>query len=334
MNQKQAILAILTAALNLAACAPRSQDCNRNDIYCVGLVTASGSIDQGINQQAWQGLQEAQARGLADRIDYIETVDSRDRAKNIAVLAGQGYDLIVTAGYGLAEETAAAAQQYPLSKFVGIEQPETNRLPNLVQLVFPDDRGGFLAGALAAFMSQTHRIGAVCEARFIDSIRRACEGFQAGARYAKSNTIVKVVFREGPTEMLFNDPQWGDTTALQLVNDGADVIFAGGGQTAEAALQTAAGQGAAAIGWESDAYLGLPDARPRLVSSAVDDIRSGVLDLIQQARTGNFPSGVYPGQTGLAPFHDWDRQIPDAIKQQLEAIQQGLKDGSIQTGVP
>ena len=41
---------------------------------------------------------------------------------------------------------------------------------------------------------------------------------------------------------------------MKLVNNGADVLFAAGGETANAALETAGQQGAAVIGSETDMY--------------------------------------------------------------------------------
>ncbi len=328
------ILFILMAALILSACVPGPADCRKANVFCVGLVTASGSLTQGINQAAWQALQAAKSQGLVDRVDAIETVDARDRARNIAVFGDQGYDLIVTAGYVMGEETGTAALKYPRSKFIGIEQPQATKLPNLVELAFHDDQGGFLAGALAATISQTQRVGAVCEAKFVDSIRRACEGFQAGARYVAARIQVTLLYRDGPNETLFNDPAWGSAGALQLVNNGADVIFAAGGGTAEAALEAAAGQNVPVIGWETDVYTSATGIQPWVVSSAVDDIQTGLLNLIQLARAGQFPSGEYFGQVHLAGLHDWERRISENDLQQLDIIQQGLKNGSIQPGVP
>ena len=79
MNLKRLRFPILLFILIFSSCAPRPTDCARPGVFCVGLVTASGSIDDGINQQAWLGLQDTKGEGLTDRIDYIETVDSRDR---------------------------------------------------------------------------------------------------------------------------------------------------------------------------------------------------------------------------------------------------------------
>jgi basic membrane protein A len=104
---------ILFFILIFSSCAPRTADCVRPDVFCVGLVTASGSVDEGINQQAWLGLEDAKADGLADRIDTIETVDSRDRTANIQTFINDGYDAIITVGSSITNETVSAAQKNP-----------------------------------------------------------------------------------------------------------------------------------------------------------------------------------------------------------------------------
>lgn len=325
---------ILILALIISACAPRPRDCARPDVFCVGLVTDFGSIGEGINQQAWLGLQDAKADEKIDRADFIETIDARDRAKNISVFAEDGYDVIITVGAAISNETIAAAQKYPRILFIGVEQSQTIRYPNLTGLVFREDQSGFLAGALAALITQTNRIAAMCEAKYIDSMRRYCDGFQAGALYAKKDAKVIVAYREGAEEDLFNDVNWGQSNALKLVNDGADVLFAAGGATADAALETAANEGASVIGAEADNYARLTDIRSRLVTSAINDVRSGVRELMRLARQGQFPSGEFMGQVNLAPFHEFEDRISPGVSARLEEIQNGLKDGSIKTGIP
>lgn len=325
---------ILFFVLTFSACAPRPQDCAREDVFCVGLVTDFGSIREGINQEAWLGLQDAKADEKIDRVDFIETVDARDRAKNIEAFAENGYDVIITVGASISAETLAAAQKYPRLLFVGVEQPQNTKYPNLAGLVFHEERSGFMAGALAALITETNAVAALCEAKFIDPMRRYCDGFQAGALYAKQDVKVTVVYREGPTEDLFNDANWGQTTALKLVNDGADVLFAAGGGTADAALEAAAAEGAYVIGAETDNYARLTDIRPRLATSAVNDVRSGVHELMRLARAGQFPSGEFIGQVGLAPFHDFENKVPTAVTTRMNEILGGLGNGSIKIDIP
>ncbi|HEY9152586.1 MAG TPA: BMP family ABC transporter substrate-binding protein, partial [Anaerolineales bacterium] len=316
-----------------SSCAPRPTDCARPDVFCVGLVTASGSIQDGINQQAWLGLQDAKAEGLADRIDTIETVDSRDRAANIQAFVSNGYDVIITVGSSISDETIATAQKNPKIKFIGVEQNQDTSLPNLTGLVFHEEQSGFLAGALAASITQTNRVAGICEAKFIDAMRRYCDGFKAGAQYINPNVNADIVYRTGSNQNLFNDPDWGTQTALQAVHDGADVVFAAGGNTANAALEAAAAQDAYVIGSETDRYESLTDVRSRLVSSAVNDVRTGIRDLMRLAHNNSLPAGNFFGPIELAPFHDLDDHIPPSVKNLLNQLAQGLATHSVNNEV-
>src|SRR3972149_1632042 len=142
-----ATLVALLAACNL----PTTTDCARPEVFCVGLVTAFGKVnDHGLNQSAWEGVQQALAEGLIDQADFIETIDSRDHGKNIATLAEGDYDLIVTVGNSMRKATREAATAYQAIHFIGVDQPQETRRDNLAGLVFPEDQGGFLAGALGA----------------------------------------------------------------------------------------------------------------------------------------------------------------------------------------
>jgi len=43
-------------------------------------------------------------------------------------------------------------------------------------------------------------------------------------------------------------------------------------------------------------------------------------------------ANIQNGGVGLAPFHDWDSKIPQAVKDLIAKATAGLKDGSIPTG--
>jgi basic membrane protein A len=122
--------------------------------------------------------------------------------------------------------------------------------------------------------------------------------------------------------------------ALQELDDGADVLFAAGGETAEAALEAAAGRGALVIGAETDLYASLTQIRPRLVTSAVNNVRSGVLGLVQMARRGALPADEYMGEVSLAPFHDFENLIPSAVQARLEQMGPQLESGAIPLAIP
>jgi basic membrane protein A len=327
-------LVLLLAASLVAGCAPQPADCARAQVFCVGLVTDFGGVEAGIAHEAWLGLQDLRDANVVDRIDKIETVDVQDRAANIKAFADAGYDVIVTVGASMSDATTKAAKQHANLYFVGVEQPQAQVLPNVAGLVFHEEYSGYLAGWLAALMSETGRVAAICEAQFVEPMRRYCDGFRAGAKRADPKVDSSVTYRDGTTDTLFNDPNWGRNAALEAVEGGADVVFAAGGITANAALQAAAGQGAYVIGSESDLYGSLALLRPRLLTSVMNDVRSGLSSIVRSIRGSEFRPGDTFGDVALAPWHDLDRQIPTVVKNQVRNIAVELKAGTLDTGVP
>ena len=348
MKKLSAVIAILMlAALLMPACASNTPDCTKPDVWCVGLVTDVGKVDdKGFNQSAWKALQQAKTDGLVDWVQKIETVNSKDYSENIQVFADAGYDMIVTSSAQLGQATLEAAKKYPRVLFIGVDQPVEEFTPagemtqaNYVGLVFPEDQAGFLAGALAAMMSGTHKIGAVLSTDANAAILQLGKGYQAGATYIDAQqgttTVVNIVYHNDvPSAEAFTDPEWGAATAKTMVGQGVDVLFGAGGQTGESAITTGAEQGAYVIGADIDQYYALPVAGPRMLSSVVKLVNSGVYGLIKMAVENNFPGGAnYLGSAGYAPFHDMASFIPEAVKSRLSELNQDLLSGKLQTGV-
>ena len=119
-----------------------------------------------------------------------------------------------------------------------------------------------------------------------------------------------------------------------MMDQGADVIFGCGSVTGNGAITAAAQAEAYVIGVDSDQYLTLPEAAPRMLSSAMKLITPGVFELIKLSKDGAFPSGNYFGNVSYAPFHDLENEVPADVKDEMEKINAGLLDGSIKTDVP
>ncbi len=344
---------IMIAALVLAACQPAAKtaaDCGKSGVFCVGLVTDVGKVDdKSFNQTAWEGVQLAKTNGDADWVQYIETVDSKDYDKNIATFADAGYNAIVTVGFNLTEATYAAAKKYANVKFIGIDQflskddahPEWP-LANLVSISYNEDQSGFLVGALGAMMSKNHKIGAVCGTDAVPPVWRYGEGYKAGAAYADKNfntgatTEVTVVYHSDVGfDKTFTDPTWGADTANSMIDKGADVIFGCGGKTGNGAVDAAAQRGVYAIGVDTDQFFTLPEAASRMLSSAMKPETEPVAAVIKLTKAGNFPTGgIYMGPSGYAPYHDLAKDVPSNVDANMKTLLKGLTDGSIKTDVP
>ncbi|HSL46345.1 MAG TPA: BMP family ABC transporter substrate-binding protein [Anaerolineales bacterium] len=337
MKTRILFAASLILMLVMPACAPATADCRLEELFCVGLVTDVGKInDRSFSQSCWEGLQRAEEE-LGARIEYIETASTRDFSANIATFADEGFDVVVTCGFRLADATIEAAEDYPDTDFIGVDQFQEEAIEGLAGLNFPEDQAGFLVGALAAMMSRSHIVGAVCGTDAVPPVWRLGEGYKAGAAYADelmgTVTEVFVVYNSDFNES-FNDPEWGAETATAMIAQGADVVFGCGGLTGNSGIITAAQADAYVIGVDTDQYFTLPEAALRMLSSALKLITPGVFELIKLSREGNFPSGNYFGDAGYAPFHDLANEVPAEVKTEMEKINAGLLDGSIQTNVP
>jgi basic membrane protein A len=344
MLERAGGILLLFAALLLPGCTPPPPDCADPEVFCVGLVTEVGAIDDhAYNQAAWEGIERARLVGIVDEAAYIESVDPRDYDENIRFFTTQDYDAIVTVGGRLAEATRTAAEQYRAVYFIGVDQAQDDGsglalYPNLVGLVFPEDQLGFLAGALAARMSATGRVGAVLAGEGSSAMRRYGEGFRAGAASVDPEVQVSVLHHdEVDLESSFDDFAWGAISASALLEEHVDVLFAAGGETGDGALLAAAAGGSAVIGAGVDQYDLLPAARPRLLTSVVKKIAPGVTVLVTAARDAQadrstFPAGTSPGEVELAPYHAFEAVVPEETRAAMLILVDGLQQGEVSTG--
>lgn len=301
----------------------------------IGLVTDVGKVDdKSFNQSAWEGVQQAE-KELGAEVKYVETTDPKDYAKNIEQFANSNYNVIVTVGFGLGEATTAAARKYPNIKFIGVDQAQLpgSEVPNLAGLIFDEDKAGFLAGALAAQMSSSGTIGQVLGTDVVPPVVKFGKGYEAGAAYAKPGIKVLTWYHPGGLARGFTDPEEGKKQAQQMISQNADVIFGAGGLTGNGALLGCAERNVMAIGVDTDQYLTVPQAQKVLLSSAMKLITPGVFELTETAKDGSFKGGNFVGQVGLAPFHDFESKVPQAVKDKLTEIDKGLKEGTIKTNV-
>ena len=288
-----------------------------------------------MNQNTWAGLLQAKKEGIVDQVAYIESVDSRDYAKNITTFMDADYDVIITIGPAMDDETLHAADVDSDSVFIGIDQPQKETRPNLFSVTFPEDQMGFWAGALAARITQVGTVAAVCETSGIDSMWQYCNGFRKGAEYADKNVKALVIYRDnGSSEKIFIDSEWGHEAALDFIQRGADVIFAAGGGTGQGALAAAGEAGVYAIGAEKDQSRALKEVDPTVITSVYGRADLEVQKWMRYIRDGQSIHGEVVGPFGYLPYQEVKISIPDSIKSEMDQLLIELTTNTLKTGVP
>ncbi len=257
-------------------------------------------------------------------------VEPGDLARNAVRLAEAGYGLVIVASPNppLAEWLAKRYPQVRFAVFGRVTDPP----PNLVGLWFAEDQAGFLAGALAGWLSQREMVGFV-GARPSEEVVKYRKGYEHGVRYANDKVIVLGKYLES-----YTSPVDGAAEAVAQLDEGADVLFAAGGTTARGALETAAGRGVGVIAAGVDPYGSLPKVAPALITTVVVRADLAVQQVAKAAKEGTFKAGTLPfdvrnGGIELGPFHDWESKVPEAVKTQLREVFEGLQKGTVKTEV-
>ncbi|MGB9776274.1 MAG: BMP family lipoprotein [Anaerolineae bacterium] len=331
----------LTLLATLVACGPKPTPEKK---FRVGMVTDVGGIDdKSFNATSWQGMELAKQE-LGVEVAYLESQQQADYAANITQFLDQGYDMIITVGFLLGDDTAKFAKANPNVKFAIVDFAYDPPIPNVLGLTFATDEAAFLAGYLAAGMTKTGKVGTFGGIK-IPPVTIFMVGFESGVNYynQKHGTNVQVLGwstakDDGLFVGNFESTDDGRRAGEELIAEGADIIMPVAGPVG---LGTAAAvkdhPGTMLIGVDTDWCISAAEYCPVVLTSVMKNMHIAVRDAIKMAKEGTFQGGVYVGTlknggVGIAPFHEFDDDVPASLKAELEEVAKGIKDGTIDTG--
>ena len=333
-------MAVLSLALLLLAIAPLALAQDGVETLC--LVTDLGRVNDGtFNQFAHEGATDA-----ADEYDleykFIETQAETDYEANIQTCIDEGFEVIVTVGFLIADSTWAAAEANEDVYFLGVDQFVLDGPANYVGIQFREDQSGFLAGVLAAQVAGSVGSDTIAGVHGIDipPVKKFRNGFEQGARYINPDINLLGVYIDN-----FVAPDRGASAAEQFIGEGASVIFGAGGPTGTGGILAAAQQEIYVIGVDQDEWVtsfgsGETPGSEYIISSAMKRVDQGVYDMVAalaEADMDSFPGGgvylmdVALNGVGLAEPHDAD--IDEAFFDVVAEVTQLMIDGEVSTGV-
>ena len=194
---------------------------------------------------------------------YLESQQQTDYEKNINEFLSQKKDLIVTVGFLLADATKAAAEANPDAKFAIIDSPSSAK--NVKGLLFDTSQPSFLAGYLAAGMSET---GTVCTFGGINipPVTDFMVGFQNGVDYYNTQKSADIQLlgwdnakKDGMFTGNFELTDDGRRFAENLFDEGCDVIMPVAGPVGLGSAAAAKDRGLMMIGVDTDQFVSAPD---------------------------------------------------------------------------
>lgn len=344
--------ALGAAALMLGACSGNddSSDTSSGDAttaaeqidYTACLVSdAGGWDDKSFNQSAMEGLQQAVSE-LGVKENDAESTSSTDFEPNVQAMVDSNCNLIIGVGFNLADAIGAAAVANSGVDFALVDSTFSDDYAgdNTRALVFNTQEAAYLAGYAAAAFTKTGTVATFGGIQ-IPSVTIFMDGFADGvSKYNEDNgTDVNLIGWDKDTQTgqftnSFDDQTLGTQVANQLIQQGADIIMPVAGPVGLGAASAAQAAGDTYIvGVDSDWYESTEYGSITL-TSVMKGIGASVFDTIKVGSEGNFSNENYIGTlenggVDIAPFHDFESQLPDGLTDTLDQLKQDIIDGTI-----
>lgn len=304
-------------------------------------VTDTGGIDdKSFNQTAFKGITDAVDAGFAaPESDFLESQAETDYGPNIQSWLDEGCDLIITVGFLLGDATAEAAAANPDQAFEIIDFAYDPEIPNVRGAVFGTTDAAFLAGYLAAGVSQTGVVATYGGIQIPCGVTCFMDGFVYGVRYynQENGTDVQVLGwnpedQTGTFTGDFENADNGRNVSQSFVDEGADVILpvAGPVGVGTAALAQELGD-VWVIGVDADWFETLPEYSDVILTSVLKGLDVAVFETIKDVAEGDFEGGtrlftIAEDGVGLGAINE---AVDAELAAEIETIREGLVDGSI-----
>lgn len=308
-------------------------------------VTDTGGIDdKSFNQTAWKGVTDSIDAGYAtEDSDFLESQDATDYQPNIQAMLDKGCELIITVGFLLGVDTEVAANENPDQAFQIIDFLYDPGVADNVQgAIFGTTDAAFLAGYLAAGMTETGTVATYGGIQIPCGVTCFMDGFVYGVRYYNevNGTDVQTLGWNPETQTGlftgdFEDLAKGRALTEQLVDAGADVILPVAGPVGEGSAALAQELGNVwVIGVDADWFITLPQYEAQILTSVLKGLDVAVSTAIREVAEGTFEGGtrlyaIAEDGVGLGPINPG---VPGALQDEVAALLEGLKDGSIVPG--
>ena len=250
--------------------------------FKAGLVSDVGRFnDKGFNQNQLTGLKRA-AKVLHIQYRAIESRSAGDYLPNMASLARSGFNIVISAGFLLADATENVADQFPNTKFAITDYSVLafkKKHTNIEGLTYATQQNSYLVGCLAAHVAarQGKKNISVVGGVKIPPVDTFLAGYKAGAQKCVPGTTVQVGYSQD-----FIDQAKCKSVAQNQIDAGSQVVFNVAGPCGLGALDAAKEAGRWGVGVDVDqSFLG-----NFILTSAVKRVDQGIFLAVQGAKNG------------------------------------------------
>ncbi len=267
----------------------------------------------------------------------IQSKSPEDYEPNLQLLVDQPVDLVIGNGFLLEPAVETVAKKNANAKFLLVDsvlldaENKPYSLPNVRTVVFKENEGSFLVGALAGLVSKSGKIGFVGGME-VPIIKKFEAGYRAGVRTTnpKAEKGLMAVYTGS-----FNNVAAGKQVAQDLIKKGADVIFQAAGADGLGVIQAvkeakAAGKNVYVIGVDSDQSHVAPEV---VLTSMLKHLDLAIYNASRDLAEGKFSAGdqTLGLKEGGVGYADVRLDFPGKAEalQKVEALRQRINSGEI-----
>jgi basic membrane protein A len=280
-----------------------------------------GKFDKSFNEAAYVGMENWKKDTGKQYLEF-EIANESQREQAIRRMAEKGASPIIGVGFSQASAIEKVAKEFPKLNFVIVDM--VVGLPNVQSVVFKEQEGSFLVGAMAAMASKTGKVGFV-GGMDIPLIRRFQCGYEQGAKFANAKAEV-FANMTGTTGAAWNDPTRGGELAKAQFAKGADVVFAAAGGTGTGVYQAAKDSGKLAIGVDSNQNHLQPGT---MLTSMLKRVDVAVYNVSKSFAPGITVLGLKEGGVDYAMDANNAKLVTPDMKKRVDAAKADIISGKI-----
>jgi len=257
------------------------------------------------------------------------------------------WDIIIAGTWQLQEYLEKIAPNHPEKKFFTYDTSVTyvdGNLGNVYSILYSQNEASFLAGALAAMITESNlplansdKVIGFLGGMDIPVINDFKVGFEEGAAYIDPAVKVLVTYAGA-----FSDPAKGKELTLAMIDQGADISFNVAGETGLGGIDAAKEKNKYTIGVDSDQYLLFADTdaekASHIVTSMMKNVDFSIFRAIKMHIAGTLKYGeaevldIDKGGVGLADNANYQKVVTADMKAKIADISEKIKSGEIKVG--
>jgi basic membrane protein A len=289
--------------------------------------------DQGFFDDANRGMKQLESSGFKTQVIQSDANNPAQWKSNLESVAGK-WDIVIVGTTQMHDILNADAPKYPKQKFIIYD--DVVKQPNVASIVYKQNEGSYLAGALAGLvttnkakfpMATGSKTVGLVGGMDIPVINDFVVGFKKGVSVVDPSIQVKVSYVGN-----FTDSNKGYDQAKLMYDQGADVVFQVAGGAGIGVLKAAAAAKRYAIGVDSNQNAIQPGF---VLASMEKKIGDSLVSAVNDAVAGKLKYGATT-QYGLSnkgvglDFANNNNIVPSDIQSKVEDYGNQVASGKIQ----